>query len=421
MERGHLDIPDISDLPSVLTAEDACNRLAISPLCLRSLYGTLDYVLQVPDKNRIGLVNFNGNVNNRSDINIYLESYRPDAAAAKAAYTFETQIVADGLDQQTPVTPEQSIHFMGFEGALDAETVLGVSYPTPLIAYNVGGHASAFKPSAYTPTNSNEPYLEWLQYLLAQPTLPQVITISYADEEQSIPYSYAKRVCELFAQLGARGISIIVASGDDGVGKGDNCFSNDGSDKPRWLPAFPASCPFVTSVGGTRFLNSDLGEIAGWDKRGGFVSGGGFSNYFSRPKYQERAVSAYVESLGDYFVGEGLYNNRGRGYPDVATQGYHYVVVWNGTAHMRDGTSASSPAFASVIALVNDALIADDRPPLGFLNPWLYSKGFEAFKDVTVGSSFGCNTSGFPATKGWDAVTGFGTPVSIVEYATNIA
>ncbi|KIM94800.1 hypothetical protein OIDMADRAFT_60569 [Oidiodendron maius Zn] len=254
VERGHLDIPDINDLPSVLTAEDARNRLAIFPLCLRSFY---------------------------------------DAAAAKAAYTFETQIVAQGLDQQTPVTPEQSIHFMGFEGALDAETVLGVSYPTPLVAYNVGGRASAFKPSTYTPTNSNESYLEWLQYLLAQPTLPQVITISYADEEQSIPYSYAKRVCELFAQLRARGVLIIAASGDDGVGEGDNCFSNDGSDKPRWLPAFPASCPFVTSVGGTRFLNSELGEIAGWDKRGGFVSGGGFSNYFPRPKYQERAAHSH--------------------------------------------------------------------------------------------------------------------------------
>jgi tripeptidyl-peptidase-1 len=85
---------------------------------------------------------------------------------------------------------------MGLEGALDAETVLGISHPTPLIAYNVGGRPSSFKLSNYTPTNSNEPYLEWLQHILAQPELPQVITISYADEEQSVSYSYAKRVCE---------------------------------------------------------------------------------------------------------------------------------------------------------------------------------------------------------------------------------
>lgn len=47
---------------------------------------------------------------------------------------------------------------------------------------------------------------------------------------------------------------------------------------------------------------------------------------------------------------------------------------------------------------------------LGFLNPWIYSGAYKALNDVTSGSSFGCNTTGFPAQKGWDAVTGFGTP-----------
>jgi tripeptidyl-peptidase-1 len=409
LERGHLDIPNITDLPSHPTVDQACNRLAISPLCLRTLYGTLDYVSQAPDKNKIALVNFNGNVNNRSDISLYLENYRPDAAATNTAYTFKTEIVAGGDDQQTPVTPEQLLHYKGFEGALDAETVLGVGYPTPLITYNVGGKPP-FLASNLTPNNTNEPYLTWLQYVLAQPVLPQVITISYADEEQAVPYSYARRVCEGFAQLGARGVSVIVASGDDGVGKDGHCFSNDGTKKPQWLPTFPASCPFVTSVGATRLLNP---EIAGFDRRGNFISGGGFSNYFSRPKYQDQAVGEYVHNLGDDFTGDGFYNKMGRGVPDVAAQGYHYVIMWNGVAHLRDGTSASSPTVASVIALVNDALIADGKPPLGFLNPWLYSKGFKAFTDITIGSSTGCNTTGFPAKKGWDAVTGFGTPVSI--------
>jgi tripeptidyl-peptidase I len=47
---------------------------------------------------------------------------------------------------------------------------------------------------------------------------------------------------------------------------------------------------------------------------------------------------------------------------------------------------------------------------MGFLNPWLYAGGYEAFVDVVSGSSAGCNTSGFPAEVGWDAVTGYGTP-----------
>lgn len=73
--------------------------------------------------------------------------------------------------------------------------------------------------------------------------------------------------------------------------------------------------------------------------------------------------------------------------------------------------SAATPTAASIISLVNDALISAGKPALGFLNPWLYSKGYEAFTDITNGSAIGCDTAGFPAANGWDAVTGFGTPV----------
>ncbi len=86
------------------------------------------------------------------------------------------------------------------------------------------------------------------------------------------------------------------------------------------------------------------------------------------------------------------------------------AIVWNNTIRTIGGTSASSPTFAAVISLVNDALIAKGKPTLGFLNPWLYSGAYKALTDVKSGSSFGCNTTGFPAQAGWDAVTGFGTP-----------
>lgn len=59
-------------------------------------------------------------------------------------------------------------------------------------------------------------------------------------------------------------------------------------------------------------------------------------------------------------------------------------------------------------------LLANGKPVLGFLNQWLYSGGSAAFTDITSGSAIGCNTTGFPAQVGWDAVTGFGTPVSIL-------
>jgi tripeptidyl-peptidase-1 len=72
--------------------------------------------------------------------------------------------------------------------------------------------------------------------------------------------------------------------------------------------------------------------------------------------------------------------------------------------------------MSSIVSLVNDALIASGRPTLGFLNPWLYSKGYRGFTDVTSGNSSSCGTDGFPVTEGWDPVTGFGTPVSLLIF-----
>ena len=71
--------------------------------------------------------------------------------------------------------------------------------------------------------------------------IPQTISISYADDEQTVPLDYAMTVCNLFAQLGTMGTGVLFASGDFGVGIG-SCLSNDGSDRLQFLPMFPASC-----------------------------------------------------------------------------------------------------------------------------------------------------------------------------------
>jgi tripeptidyl-peptidase-1 len=97
-----------------------------------------------------------------------------------------------------------------------------------------------------------------------------------------------------------------------------------------------------------------------------FTSGGGFSNYFARPAYQEAAVTKYLTYVGGDYAG--LYNSSGRGIPDIAAQGQNFSTVWNGTVLPVDGTSAATPTAAAVFALVNDALIAAGKPPMGFLN-----------------------------------------------------
>ena len=404
---------NLNNLPSDLTVSQACNASAVTPLCIRTLYGTLKYKAQASDRNAMALANYDGEFNNRSDINLFLESYRPDAARAGAASNFRTDDIAGATNRQSPATTEQLQKKVGREGNLDAQILLGIAFPTPLITYSTGGQAPAFKPYKFTPTNTNEPFLTWLHHVLAQKDLPQVIATSYGDIEETVPYSYAKRVCEGFAQLGARGVSVIFGAGDYGVAKNGYCHSNNNDTAAdEFLTSFPASCPYGTSVGATR--NTEPEEIVAYNDRNGFVSGGGFSRYFPRPAYQDThgAIDSYLSRLGkDKYMG--LFNRGGRAYPDVAAQGYRRAMVWNGEKYLVDGTSASAPTFAAVVALVNDALIADGKPPLGFLNPWLYSKGFEAFTDITNGSTKGCNMSGFHAARGWDPASGFGTPVRL--------
>lgn len=185
------------------------------------------------------MTNFLGEASNRSDVSIFLQNFRPEAVAA--ADKFTVQIIANGDNQQTPDNSTQLAAGKDTEGNLDAETIIGFTWPTPLIEYNTGG-SPPFDQDAFTANDTNEPYLTWLQYILAEKNIPQVISSSYGDDEQTVPLSYATSVCNSFAQLGARGVSVLFASGDHGVGSAGSCFTNDGENTPSFLPSFPATC-----------------------------------------------------------------------------------------------------------------------------------------------------------------------------------
>lgn len=154
----------------------------------------------------------------------------------------------------------------------------------------------------------------------------------------------------------------------------------------------------VTSVGGTIDIPQTSVDF----------SGGGFSNYWARPPFQSVAVPIYLASLGSEPTDAGLYNASGRGIPDVAAYAVDFAVVVDGATKPVSGTSCASPTFASVVALVNDALLAAGRPVLGWLNPWLYSTGWAGLTDITTGNNFACAnfTTGFEAAVGWDPVSG---------------
>ena len=217
----------------------------------------------------------------------------------------------------------------------------------------------------------------------------------------------------MFAQLGSRGVSVLFSSGDSGVGAA--CLSNDGKNTTEFQPIFPAACPFLTSVGGTYRIDPEQAT---------YFSSGGFSRVFDRPAYQQVAVSEYLTQLGT--TNQGYFNPNGRGFPDVAAQASRYSVVDQGVTKRYQGTSCSAPTFAAIIALLNSARLSSNLPPLGFLNPWIYSTGRSGLNDIVLGGSTGCTgneefngpPNGSPsipyaswnATEGWDPVTGYGTP-----------
>ncbi|KAL5114492.1 hypothetical protein ACEQ8H_007635 [Pleosporales sp. CAS-2024a] len=408
---GAAQVPASYTPPTNSSLAAVCNVTSVTPLCFQTLYSTKGYVTRASSKNSVGFANYLGEIPIRPDAYQFLSKYRPEAASQ--AYNFSQISIDGGPVQDGPLTLNQSRQGISAEANLDVQAIAGISYNTPITSWSTGG-APPFIPDNSTLENTNEPYLTWVNYLLNQRHVPHVISTSYGEPEQTVPQAYATRVCRQFAQLGARGTSLFFSSGDRGVGGTDTCYANTAPYEYKFLPDFPASCPYVTTVGAT--MNFAPEEVAyrpirntSTGFRDLYASGSGFSSYFARPSYQAHVVPGYISSLNGTHAG--LFNTSGRGYPDLAAQGLYFAYFWNGTEGTISGTSASTPLTAGIFSLVNDALLASGKSPLGFLNPWLYKKGYKGLTDITKGNSYGCNSQGFPTAKGWDPVTGFGTPV----------
>lgn len=295
--------------PSNATISKVCNISSVTPECFMNLYSTKGYKTKVPGLNKVGFNNFLGEIPIRPDAYQFLKKYHPGAEGA--AYRFPQISIADGPVQDGPLTLNQSLAGISREANLDVQAIAGISDPTPIISYSTGG-SPPFIPDTSTTDNTNEPYLVWLNYVLGQPIVPQVISTSYADDEQTVPKAYAERVCKQFAQLGARGVSVLFASGDRGVGINNTCISNDGKNTTMFVPLFPPGCPYVTTVGATHQFEPEVVAFrpgyfgADGRYREIYSSGGGFSNYFSTPSYQQKVVSQYVKNLNGLY--DGLYN-----------------------------------------------------------------------------------------------------------------
>ena len=176
-------------------------------------------------------------------------STAPSPELVKAGYNFSVELVNGGKNLQDPAQA-------GSEANLDVEYGMAIGYPAQVTYFSTGGRGLKLNDSGKLVTgeyDDNEPYLDLLEYLLEKPDdqVPHVLSMSYADDELSVPRLYAERVCTLFGLLTARGTSVVVGSGDGGAKGGRNatCRTNDGTNKDITVATFPSTCPWVTAVG----------------------------------------------------------------------------------------------------------------------------------------------------------------------------
>jgi len=280
----------------------------------------------------------------------------------------------------------------GIEASLDIEFIMGV-------APNVTTYFYASATFDFWSGLST-----WAALVASEARPPLVISVSYGDQDPSDKpdLSYMLKLDKVFQQIGALGTTIVFASGDSGAGC-SWCFYD--------APSFPAPSPHVLSVGATRFIGGVLnGPEMAVDE---FGSGGGFSWSFGRPKYQDAAVTSYLNNYASTLPFGVQFAKGGRATPDVAALGIGFNVINGGVLLSVGGTSASAPTVGAIISTLNTVRLRAGKAPMGFINPFIYSTYAQdpsIVFDVTRGSNAdSCCVLGFTCVPGWDAVTGAGT------------
>jgi tripeptidyl-peptidase I len=268
-------------------------------------------------------------------------------------------------------------------------------------------------------------------------TPTKVISVSYAQSEAELPLNYTRRNCMEWAKLGLQGVTVLVSTGNFGVGgfPGDptpsGCLSGgSAANDTIFNPNYPAICPFVTAVGATQLLPGQTindPESALQTPRASspfFSSSGGFSNYFGAPEYQKAAVEGYFaahdpghptyvanDQATNIGEGGGILNRAGRGVPDVSAHGSSFQYFRGLVPRVSFGTSHAAPLWGAIITLINQERQAVGKGPVGFINPVLYVNAATVLTDIKNGSNANCGSTGFAAKEGWDPVTGLGTPL----------
>ncbi|KAI2465624.1 subtilisin-like protein [Annulohypoxylon bovei var. microspora] len=436
------------------TLPGGCDQY-ITPDCIRALYGIPRGTKNHPD-NRMGIFQSLGQHYTQYDLDKFFWSFSDEIPNGTHPELFSV----DG--GQGPTT---SLSMAGSEANLDFQMAYGLIYPQDTVLYQVDDewYQNTYQtdPAAYTGFFNNlwnaidgsyctfEAYGEsgncarpecrdpeypnphdrggysgQLMCGVYKPT--NVISISYSGAEVDLPESYQQRQCAEIMKLGLQGSTIVISSGDDGVGSFPSPGAPSGCLGPErdvFNPQFLASCPYILAVGSTVLQANGTPGVDAEEATDRFRSGGGFSNIYDAPDWQKDAVAGFLANAnltfegyegggGNYTnprAGIGRFNKLGRGYPDVSANGDHFVISSGGELLRIGGTSASAPLWGAIITLINEERLAAGKGPVGFVHQVLYSHP-EVFRDITKGDNRACKTTGFPAIEGWDPVSGMGVP-----------
>jgi uncharacterized protein (TIGR03437 family) len=272
--------------------------------------------------------------------------------------------------------------------------------------------------------------LNSVQHAIDQNLAP-IISFSYGDCEQR--GSTAFQV--IAQQANVQGITWVASAGDSGAAACDNQSSNINTATQGVAVSFPASIPEVTGIGGTTFSE---GDGTYWSATNGPNSGSALS-YIPETAWNDTPAVGFLDGTGGgasilfakpvWQVGPGVPGDGARDVPDIslASSPQHdgYQVYSNGKTSVFGGTSAATPLFAGMLALLNQSLMARGvigQAGLGNINPTLYqmaSTTTGVFHDVISGNNIvpcqagttNCTTGsyGYSAGPGYDQVTGLGS------------
>jgi subtilase family serine protease len=317
------------------------------------------------------------------------------------------------------------------EVSLDVETAHAIAPKANIILVTT--------PTAETLGVQGFPQMMAAEQYVIDNHLATVISQSFASAEDAFGSAQSlENLRYAFKSAAQNGVTVLGSSGDGGTANNSKApVGKGGSLIPYPTVEWPASDPLVTGVGGTYLCtdpNNTTVRVAdsvdppakcrafpGQAEVGWTFSGGGFSHLFAKPDYQN-ALPAGSTPIGSMrgVPDVGLQASAGTGalvYVSLPPDGQSGLICGSAPCSTGwydiGGTSLSCPQWAGMVAIADQI----NGGGLGLINPALYTIGANParyphdFYDVTTGNNTADpSVPGYPATTGWDPVTGLGTP-----------